>query len=119
MSGPRAWFWTWRVDDAGVGAQPTGGQQVGQDVAADGAGQVDGGGGGDACCLDELVAGGVPGDGEAGPVGVGAGAGAGGVGHGGAQELVGDQESVDSLGEAGGVRARRTRPPRMVDLSSR
>src|SRR5205085_2614408 len=69
---------------------------VGQQVAADGAGQVDGGAGDDAGGLDELVAGGVQGEGEAGPVGVGAGLG-GGVGHGGAQDLVGDQQGVDLL----------------------
>src|SRR5262249_35047083 len=49
----------------------------------------------------ELVAGGVERDGEAGPVGVDAGMAVGGVGHGGAQELVGDQEGVDLLGETG------------------
>ena len=41
------------------------------------------------------------GDGEAGPVGVDAGLGVGGVGHGGAQELVGDQQGVDLLVDAG------------------
>ena len=42
------------------------------------------------------------GDGEAGPVGIGAGPGAGGVGHGGAQQLVGDQQGVDLLLDAVG-----------------
>ena len=42
-----------------------------------------------------------------------------GVGHGGAQDLVGHQQGVDLLLDAGGVRARRTRPPRMLDFSSR
>ena len=51
---------------------------------------------------DDLVAGGVQGDGEAGAVGVGAGDGAGGVGDGGAQHLVGDQQGVDLLVDAAG-----------------
>jgi hypothetical protein len=86
---------------------------------ADLADQVDSGPSDHPGGLDELVAGGVEGDGEAGPVGVDAGLGAGGIGHGEAQELVADQQGMDLLVDAGGVRARSTRPPRMLDFSSR
>ncbi len=88
-------------DDAGADSQPPGGQQVVQDVPPDGAGQVDDGSGDDSGCLLDLVAGGLPGDGEAGPVGIGAGPGAGGVGDGGAQQLAGDEQGVDLLGDPG------------------
>ena len=44
-------------------------QQVVQDVAADGAGQVDSSADDDAGGLDDLLAGGLECDGEAGPVG--------------------------------------------------
>jgi hypothetical protein len=43
-------------DDAGADPQPPGGQQAGQDVPADDAGQVDDGAGDDAGGLDELLA---------------------------------------------------------------
>jgi hypothetical protein len=66
-------------------------------VPADCPGQVGDGAGEDGCGEDDLVAGGVQGDGEAGAVGVGAGDGAGGVGDGGAQGLVGNQQGVDLL----------------------
>src|SRR5437773_3137269 len=89
-------------DGARADAQPPAGHRVGQQAAADVAGQVDGGAGGDAGGLDELVAGGVQGEGEAGPVGVGAGLGGGGVGHGGAQDLVGDQQGAGLLVHAAG-----------------
>src|SRR6266702_7686712 len=90
------------LDDAGADAQPPAGHEAGQDEPADLAGQVGGGAGEDAGGEDDLVAGGVQGDGEAGAVGVGAGDGAGGVGDGGAQYLVGDQQGVDLLVDAGG-----------------
>ena len=77
-------------DDAGVGPQPTIGHEVVQDVAADGADEVDDGVGDDAGGLDELVAGGVEGDDEAAPVGVDVGPADGGVGDRDAQRLVGD-----------------------------
>src|SRR5215469_4408256 len=70
-------------------------------VAADGAGQVDGFCGDHAGGLGDLLAGGVEGDGEAGPVGVGTGSGEGGVGDGDPQGLVGGQQGVDFLGDAG------------------
>src|SRR5262249_1435980 len=88
-------------DGAGADAQAAGGQEVVQNVAADGAGQVDGFCGDDAGGLDDLVAGGVQGDGEAGPVRVGAGGGEGGGGDGDPDCLVDDQEGVDLLGDAG------------------
>src|SRR5690349_19705393 len=59
--------------------------------AADGADQVDDGVGEDADGVGGLVAGGVQGGGEAGPVGVEAGLTVGGVGLGGAQDLVDDE----------------------------
>src|SRR5512142_3164454 len=74
---------------------------MGKDVPADGSGEVDAGVGDDVGGLDDLVAGGLPGDGEAAPVRVGAGTGGGGVGDGGAQELVGDQRGVDLLLDPG------------------
>ena len=64
-------------------------------MPADCPGQVGDGAGEDACGEDDLVAGGVQGDGEAGAVGVGAGDGR--VGDGGAQCLVGNQQGVDLL----------------------
>jgi hypothetical protein len=106
-------------DGAGADAETAVGHECCQDEAADLPGQVDDGAGDHARGEDDLVAGGVQGDGEAGPVGVGAGDGRGGVGDGGAQCLVGDQQGADFLLDAVGVRARRTRPPRMVDMSSR
>jgi hypothetical protein len=63
-------------------------------------------------CEDHLVAGGVQGDGEAGAIGVGSWGCARGVGDGGAEGLVGDQQGVDFLLDAVGVRAPSTRPPR-------
>src|SRR3954454_7952554 len=78
-------------DHAGFHPDSAGGQQVGQDVGADDADQVDDGVGDDPGGVDELVAGGVQGGGEAGPVGVEAGPAVGGVDHGGAQELVDDE----------------------------
>ena len=68
-------------------------------VPADHPGQVDDGADDDACCLHDLVAGGLPGDGKAGPVRVGAGLADGGVGHRSAQHLVGHQQGVDLLGD--------------------
>jgi hypothetical protein len=53
-------------DDARADAQPPGGEQAAQDPPADTAGQVDDSAGDDAGGLDEQVAGGVQGDGEAG-----------------------------------------------------
>jgi len=103
MSGPRAWYLEMaRLTMRGADPQPAGGQQGGQHVASDGAGQVDDGGGDDARCLDDLVAGCLPGDDESRPVGVCARGGAGGVGHGGAQQLVGDEQGVDLLVDPGG-----------------
>ena len=81
-----------------------------------GAGQVDGGVGQHACGLDDLVAGGLEGDAEAGPVRVGAGDGPGGVADRDPDHLVDGQQGVDLLGDAGMVRARRTRRPSMVFL---
>ena len=89
------------LDDAGGDARPPGWHEAGQDEPADFPGQAGEGedaGGGE----DDLIAGGVQGDGEAGPVGVGTGEGAGGVGDGGAQYLVGDQQGVDFLVDAAG-----------------
>ncbi len=77
---------------------------------ADCPGQVSGRAGQDAGGEDDLVAGGVQGDGEAGAVGVGAGDGAGGVGDGGAQYLVGDQQGVDLLVDAAGGAATASSP---------
>lgn len=71
-------------------------------MSADGADQVDDGVGDDAGGLDEQVAGRVQGDGEAAAVGVDTGAGGGDrVGDGDAQDLVGDQQGVQFLGDAG------------------
>jgi hypothetical protein len=107
------------LHDAGAGAEPPLGHQAGQGGPADFPGQVGDDAGLDAGGQDDLVAGGVQGDGKAGPVGVGARDGAGGVGDGGTQRLVGDQQGPDLLPVPPGVRARRTRPPRIVDFSSR
>jgi hypothetical protein len=71
-------------------------------VPADGSGQVGDGAGGHARGQDDLVAGGLQGDGEAGTIGVGAGDGGGGVRDRGAKGLVGDQEGVDFLLDAVG-----------------
>src|SRR6266704_1917567 len=90
------------LDDAGCDADAPVGEEVVQDEAADLADQVDNGLGDDTGGLHELVAGGVQGDGEAGPVGVDAGLGAGGVGHGQAEDLVAHQQGVDLLVDAGG-----------------
>ena len=65
-------------------------------------GEVGDGAGDHARGQDDLVAGGVQGDGEAGPVGVGARDRARGVGDGGAEGLVGDQQGVDLLLDAVG-----------------
>jgi hypothetical protein len=108
-----------RLTTRGLTLQAPVGQQVVQHGPADLADQVDGGGSDHPGGLDELVAGGVQGDGEAGPVGVDAGLGAGGIGHGQPQELVADQQGMDAWSMPAGVRARRTRPPRMGDFSSR
>src|SRR5262252_2251501 len=72
-----------------------------QDGTSDGAGEVDYGVGDDACCLDDLVAGGLQGDAEAGPVRVGARDSRGGVGDRDPDGLVGGQQGVDLLGDAG------------------
>ena len=88
------------LDDAGAGPWAAWGHQGGQDEAADAAGQAGAGAGDDPGGEDDLVAGGVQGDGEAGPVGVGARDGGGGVGDGGAQGLVGDERGVDFLLDA-------------------
>ena len=62
MLGPLAQvFGDGAFDDAGADAQPPVGQQVVQDAAADGAGQVDDGAGDDVGSLGEQVAGGVQG----------------------------------------------------------
>src|SRR5207247_7376069 len=60
-------------DDAGSGSGASGGHEVGQDEPADGADEVDGGVGDDACGLDGQVAGGVQGGGGPGRVGMDAG----------------------------------------------
>jgi hypothetical protein len=70
-------------------------------VPADVPGEVGDGACDDAGREDDLVAGGVQGDGEAGPVGVGAGDSRG-VGDGAAQGLVGDQEGAGLLVDAAG-----------------
>ncbi|MCG5213361.1 hypothetical protein MBA17_08830 [Streptosporangium sp. KLBMP 9127] len=75
-----------------------GGHELVQDRPPDAACEVDDGVGDDACGLDDLVAGGLQGDGEAGPVGVGAGDGGGGDRD--PDELVGGQQGVDFLGDA-------------------
>jgi hypothetical protein len=90
------------LDDAGADAQPPGGHKAGQDETADCPGQVDDGADGHARSQDDLVAGCVQGDGEAGAVGVGARGRGGGVGDGGAEDLVGDEEGVDFLLDAVG-----------------
>ena len=69
--------------------------------------------------LEDLIAAGVHGDGEAGAVRVDVGSGVGGVRHDGAQQLVSDQQSVDLGTTPAGVRARSTRPPRIVDVICR
>ena len=89
-------------DDAGADAQPPAGHEAGEDDAADCPGEVDAGAGDDARGEDHLVAGGVEGDSEAGPVGVGARRRARGVGDRGAQRLVSDQQGVDFLLDAVG-----------------
>ena len=83
--------------DAGGGPQPPVGHEVVQDVAADGADEVDDGVGDDPGGVDELVAGGVQGDGEAAPVGIDVGLGEGGVEDRCAERLVGDEQGVDLL----------------------
>ena len=90
------------LDDAGADAEPAAGHEAGQDAAADVPGEVGDGAGDHARGQDDLVAGGVQGDGEAGPVRVGARDRARGVGDGGAQGLVGDQQGVDLLLDAVG-----------------
>jgi len=70
-------------------------------VAADGADEVDDGVGDDAGGFDELVAGGVEGDGEAAPVGIDVGPADRGVGDRDAQRLVGDEQGVDLLLDPG------------------
>ncbi|MFI8008002.1 hypothetical protein [Streptomyces sp. NPDC086010] len=82
MAGPRALVFGDRAfDDAVFGADPSGGQEMGENVVADGAGQVGARAGDDAGGQDELIAGGGESGGEAGPVGVGARDAVGGVGH--------------------------------------
>jgi len=88
------------LDDAGAGAEPAGRHEGGKDPLTDPADEVDRRADGDAGGEDDLVAGGVQGDGEAGPVRVGAGDGAG--GHRGAEGLAGDQQGVDFLVNACG-----------------
>src|SRR6266545_6796259 len=78
-------------DHAWADPGPTRGLEVGEHGAADLADEVDGGLGDDAGGVDYLVAGGVQGDGEAGPVRAGQRLGGGGVGDGQPQRLVGDQ----------------------------
>ena len=72
-----------------------------QDVTADHADEVDCGVGDDPGREDELVARGVQGDGEAAPIGIEVGPGEGGVADRDAQRLVGDQQGVDLLVDAG------------------
>jgi hypothetical protein len=86
-------------DDAGAVAGPPGGQQRGQDRAADDAGPG-GAGGIDSRGSGELVAGGFQGRGEAGPVWVGAGPGLDGVGHGHPHQLVKGQQRPGFLLQA-------------------
>ncbi|MET8130267.1 thiamine pyrophosphate-dependent enzyme [Streptomyces sp. NPDC005231] len=86
--------------DAVFGADPPGGHEVGQDVAADCADEVDVGAGDDAGGQNELVPGGGEGGGEAGPVRIGAWDTVGGVGHRGPQCLVGGQQGPDFLLDA-------------------
>jgi len=59
-------FGAWAFGDAGLVRARRLGRRVGQDGVADGADEVDGGAGDDAGGVDDLVAGGVEGDGEAG-----------------------------------------------------
>src|SRR5262252_8712255 len=89
------------LDGPGADAEAAPGHGVVQDGAADGAGQVDGFAGDHVCCLDDLVACGLEGGAEAGPVGVSAGGGRGGVGDGDPDRLVDGQQGVDLLGDAG------------------
>ena len=70
-------------------------------MAADSAGQVDSSADDDVGGLDDLLAGGLECDGEAGPVGVGAGGGEGGVSDGDPQGRIDGQQGVDFLGDAG------------------
>jgi hypothetical protein len=70
--------------------------------AADGPGQVDDVLGHDSGGLDDLIAGGVEGDGEAAAVEVHAAGGFDRGGDGDTQDLVGGQQGVDLLADAGG-----------------
>jgi hypothetical protein len=81
-----------RLTMRGADAQPPVGEQVVQDAAADGAGQVDDGAGDDVGGLGEQVAGGVQGDGEAAAAGVDVAGGLDRVGDGDAQDLVAGQQ---------------------------
>jgi hypothetical protein len=102
MFGPRAWYLEMaRLTMLGQSRSRRAGS-IGQDVPADRADQVDDGAGDHVRGLDELVAGGLVGDGEAGPVRIDIGLGAGRVGHGGAQQAVDHQQGVDLLLDAGG-----------------
>jgi hypothetical protein len=103
-------------DDARADAQPPGGEQAAQDPPADTAGQVDDSAGDDAGALDEQVAGGVQGDGEAGAVRVGAAGGLDRVSDGDPQDLVAGQQGVDLLGDPG--RGPGTQYPAAQDRSS-
>jgi hypothetical protein len=78
-----AMFGDGAFDHTGAGSCPAWRKQIGQDGVADGAHQVDGGAGQDRGGMDELVAGGVDGDGETAAIGGETGD-QGGVGDGGA-----------------------------------
>jgi len=76
---------------AGADAEAAGWHELVQDGSADCSDEVDHGAGDDARGLNDLVAGGSQGDGEAGPVRVCSGCGLGGVGDRDPQDLVGAQ----------------------------
>jgi hypothetical protein len=89
-------------DEARADAQSPLRQQAGEHAPANVADQVDDGAGDDAGGLDEQVAGGVQGDGEAAAVGVDAAFGLNRVSDGDPQDLVTGQQGVDLLGDPGG-----------------
>ncbi len=90
----------WAFDCSGTDAEASAVHRLGQDRSAYGTDELDGAVLDDAGGLDELVAGGLEGDAETGPVWVGACA-VGCVRDGDADGLVGAQEGVDLLSDPG------------------
>src|SRR5215470_4750716 len=95
VAGQRAFDGSWADPQAAAG------HGLIQDGVPDGTDEVDDCAGDDPGGLDDLVAGGLDGDAEAGPVGVGAGDGGGGVGNSDPDHLVEGGQCADLLGDAG------------------